>query len=85
MKHPCDGMTETQIAAFEQIATGQPANCQWPDIDALMSRGVIARGEDDIRRDAMGIYRIPSFFVPVPVHAAWCEWCNTTQIPGNGS
>ena len=75
MQHPCEGLTEIQIATFERIATNEPPYCKWPDIDTLMERGLIKRGTDETRRDAAGVYRIPSFFVPAPVHAAWCEWC----------
>lgn len=79
MQHPCEGMTELQIAAFERIASGEPPNCTWPEIDALMARGLIERGPNDTRRDAMGLYHIPSFLVPVPVHIAWCKFCDTTS------
>ena len=69
-------MTKVQIAAFEQIAINQPPQCGWKSVDALMKAGVIDRGEDDVRRDAMGIYRIPNYFVPWHVHMQWCEWCS---------
>lgn len=77
IQHPCHNMTKAQREAFEQIAINQTPQCKWPTIDALLKRGVIARGEDDVRRDAMGVYHIPSFFVPVNIHAQWCEWCST--------
>ncbi len=75
-KHPCAGMTPAQREAFEQIAIGQVPNCTWPMIDALSKAGVIERGADDIRRDAMGIYHIPNFYIPVPIRAQWREWCS---------
>lgn len=73
--HPCKGLTKSQREAFERVAIGQHPACQWPTIDALLEAGVIERGQDDTRRDAMGIYHIPSFFVPLPIHAQWCKWC----------
>jgi hypothetical protein len=77
--HPCKGMTKVQIAAFEQIAINQLPQCGWRSIDALLEAGVIERGKDDVRRDAMGIYNIPNFFVPTAVHAQWCAWCSEQQ------
>ena len=74
--HPCKGMTKVQIAAFERIAINQLPQCGWKSIDALLKAGVIDRGEDEVRRDAMGVYRIPNFFVPLGVHMQWCDWCS---------
>jgi hypothetical protein len=74
--HPCKGMTKVQIAAFEQIAINQPPQCGWKSIDALLKAGVIERGPDDVRRDAMGTYTIPNYYVPIHHHAQWCAWCS---------
>ena len=74
--HPCKDLTKTQREAFEQIAINQPPQCGWKSIDALLNAGVIERGEDDTRRDAMGVYHIPNFFVPLPIHMQWCAWCS---------
>lgn len=78
--HPCKGMTKAQTDAFERIAINAPPGCAWPTIDALLKAGVIERGEDDMRRDALGTYAIPNFFVPLPIHMQWCEWCS--EQPG---
>lgn len=75
-EHPCKDMTTAQRQAFEQIAINQNPFCKWPTIDALLKAGLIERGPPETRRDAMGIYEIPSFFVPLPIHAQWCEWCS---------
>lgn len=74
--HPCKGMTAAQIKAFERIAINAPPECTWSTIDALLKAGVIERGPSETRRDAMGAYTIPSFFVPVSVHHQWCVWCS---------
>lgn len=79
--HPCKGMTKPQIEAFERIAINQPPQCEWKSIDALLRAGVIERGANDVHRDAMGVYHIPNFYVPVPVHAQWCAWCSEQQAP----
>jgi len=74
--HPCKGMTRAQREAFERVAVNQMPACTWPTIDALLKAGVIERGEAETRRDAMGVYQIPSFRVPLAVHAQWCAWCS---------
>lgn len=81
-KHPCKGMTAAQRKAFELIAISQPPLCGKPTIDALLKAGLIERGEDEERRDAMGVYTIPSFFVPLPIHFQWCEWCSEQHAVG---
>lgn len=80
--HPCQGMTKAQREAFELIAINQNPRCKWPTIDALLKAGVIERGESEKRRDAVGAYEIPSFFVPLPIHMQWCEWAS--QQPETG-
>lgn len=80
--HPCKGMCAEQVAAFEQIAVGAVPQCLWPDLDALLAAGVIARGEDIPRRDSMGAYVSVHFYVPVSVHAQWCAWCAEQQPRG---
>lgn len=78
-EHPCKGMTADQREAFEQIAVNQIPNCTWPTIDALLKAGVIERGPSETRRDAMGVYHIPSFYVPIGIHARWCAWCSQQE------
>lgn len=74
--HPCKGMTKAQVAAFEAIAINEIPQNGWNSIDKLIERGVIERGPNETRRDAMGVYSIPSFFVPLPIHHQWCQWCS---------
>ena len=74
--HPCKGMTEHQIEVFERLAISQPVETRWETIDALIAKGVIVKGPSETRRDAMGIYTVPSYSVPLPVHAQWCQWCS---------
>lgn len=77
--HPCKGMTKAQRETFERIAINERPTCQWSTIEALLDAGVIERGEDDVRRDAMGIFKIPNFRVPIHVHAQWCAWCSEQE------
>lgn len=74
--HPCKGMSRKQREAFEQIAINQHPQDGWRSIDALLKAGVIEKVEGEKRRDAMGVYEIPRFNVPLSVHMQWCEWCS---------
>ncbi len=61
-EHPCKNLTNAQRRAFERIAIGQNPECRWSIIDVLLRAG--------------GIYEIPSFVVPIPIHMQWCQWCS---------
>ena len=74
--HQCKGMTKAQREAFERIATNQFPACSWETIAVLVNAGVVERGPNDTRRDAMGAYHIPSFYVPTAIHMQWCAWCS---------
>jgi hypothetical protein len=37
IKHPCEGMTRAQIAAFEAIAINRPPNCSKATIEKLLA------------------------------------------------
>jgi hypothetical protein len=74
--HPCKGMTRAQIEAFERIAINESPKCAWPTIEALLKKEVIAYGTSEVRKDAMGVYHIPQFHVPLHIHMQWCQWCS---------
>lgn len=79
--HPCKGMTKAQVAAFEQIAVNAVPQCTWGTLDALLKAGVVVRGTPEVRRDVMGVYEIPNFYVPLPLHMQWCAWCSEQYEP----
>lgn len=75
--HPCKGLSQASIEAFELIASGQrlpPANNQI--FKRLESLGLIARISDKLLHDRLGTYSIPQYEVPIGVHIQWCEWCS---------
>ena len=76
MDHPCKGMTKVQIATFEQLAVGCKPPAKKATWDALEARGVIERGPDMVRRDAIGQFNIPQWQVPIHIHMQWCGWCS---------
>jgi len=79
--HPCKGMTTAQIAAFERIAINQSPVCGMKTMDALLKRGVVVKSKDEWRRDAVGPYPVTTFYVPLPIHAQWCEWASEQPEP----
>lgn len=80
--HPCKGMTKGQRAAFERVAINQPPYASDRTLKALLDRGVVTRGEDKVVRDGLGEFRIPTYIVPLPIHAQWCEWCSEQPDTG---
>lgn len=81
-RHPCEGLSRAQREAFEAIAVNQPPAASQRTLDALLRRGLIVKGEDQTQRDALGFYKIPTYYVPLPIHRAWCEWCSeNVELP----
>ena len=75
--HPAKaaGCSPRQIEVFEQIAEGitnPPASKK--TLDALAKKGLI-----DVEWETVGwcsgAIKVPRWFVPIPVHIQWCEWC----------
>lgn len=75
--HPCKGMTNAQVRTFERIAISQPPAAAKRTMDVLLARGLIERGDDRIiARTLLGPVTVPTYFVPLPVHMQWCQWCS---------
>jgi hypothetical protein len=76
-EHPAiaAGCTKKQVEAFERIAVGDSGGHAPATLGALKNKGLI---EFEERRgsDALGgfSWRVP--FVPIPIHAQWCRWCD---------
>ena len=66
--------TKRQIEVFEQIAIGM-TNHPWKIIDALAAKGLV-RFEENKSRDALGSYSWQKPYVPIDIHAQWCDWCD---------
>jgi hypothetical protein len=84
-EHPAiiSGCTKAQIEAFERIAVNMPANAQQRTLDALSALGLIKYSERQ-GRDAFGSFVIRTPYVPVPIHMAWCEWCDENVADDTG-
>jgi hypothetical protein len=75
-KHPCAGMTQAQMRAFEALAVGMSPGCAPKTIKALLDRGVLVQSGQQNFRDGLGAYSVPIYDVPFAVHRQWCEWCS---------
>ena len=75
--HPAKRCTSNQRRTFEQIAIGNSAGHHPKTIKALLAKGLIERGDDYMfGGDRFGPIAIPTYYVPLPIHAEWCEWCS---------
>lgn len=84
-KHPARalGLTKRQVEVFEMIAIGNELpRCHPHILEKLERYGLIRRGPDRrLRSDTFGAVLVPSYFVPLPVHAQWCAWCDEKVSP----
>ena len=74
MKHPAAECTKAQREAFERIAINQPARCTQKTLNALMEKKLVEFTSDT----RIGRFEIAllHYYVPIPIHAQWCEWCS---------
>lgn len=75
--HPCAGLSRTQRAVFEQIATNNDAWHPPSTIRSLMRRGlIIVAGTRTIGGDLPWKVTLPAYAVPYDHHMQWCAWCS---------
>lgn len=70
---PHPGRTSAQRRALDAIGCGEPPRCSSKTLKALLDAGLIEETGVEIRRDALGSYRIPTYEMPIPVHMQWCS------------
>lgn len=66
------GRTPAQRKALDAIGCGEPPRRSAKTVAALFDAGLIVEVGTEVRRDALGEYRIPAYEMPTPVHIAWC-------------
>lgn len=64
-------LTPAQSRVFEQIAIGNDRGHNYRIINRLFAAGLIDREEV---RD--GYFHTWRYFVPLPLHMEWCQWCS---------
>ncbi|HEV2508619.1 hypothetical protein [Bosea sp. (in: a-proteobacteria)] len=82
--HPCAGLSKRAHEVFEQIAIGNDLAGHHPRIlDTLVFRALIERSEEQVAGPfANTTMTISRYCVPLPVHMAWCSWCNENAGDG---
>jgi hypothetical protein len=74
--HPAKGCSKAQREVFEQIATGVTNPfCATKILTVLEHKGLIAK-EWELLHDKFGDYRVPRWYVPIPIHMQFCNWCS---------
>lgn len=71
MPHP--GRTSAERRALDRIGCGEPPSCSPKTLRNLLDTGQIVDAGGEIRCDALGSYRVPSYAMPIPVHMQWCS------------
>ena len=77
MPHP--GRTSAERRALDAIGCGQPLGCAPKTLRALLDAGMIEDAGGQMRRDALGSYRVPFYEMTIPTHIAWCSAVATTN------
>jgi len=71
------GLPKRQSEVFEQIAIGNDGGHHPKVLQALLDKGLIERGEQQLGGwPPMTVYR---YWVPIPIHMEWCEWCSEIE------
>jgi hypothetical protein len=83
--HPCKGMTRAHRVAFEQIAISQRPMAGHKILKALREKGLIDYTNKVVGRDTLGAITVPEWFVPLHIHAQWCEWCSENVTDDDAS
>ena len=71
MPHP--GRTSAERKALDRIGCGEPPRCSPKTLRNLLDAGLIVDQGRETRRDALGVYTVPSYAMPLPVHYQWCS------------
>ena len=70
---PHPGRTSAERRALDKIGCGQPPGCSPKTLKALLDAGMIEDTGGQIRRDALGSYRVPFYEMTIPTHMQWCS------------
>lgn len=71
MPHP--GRTSAERRALDRVGCGELPSCSLKTLKALLDDGLLIEEGGEVRRDALGTYRVPSYAMPIPVHFQWCS------------
>lgn len=72
--NPCEGMSKSEVQAFERIAFGASPRCSEGTIRKLLDAGLIERHEVILAVDRLGPVLKYEYSVPIPIHFQWYEY-----------
>lgn len=58
---------------MDRIGCGQPPRCSPKTLRGLLDAGMIEDTGGQVRRDALGSYRVPFYEMTIPTHMQWCS------------
>ena len=70
---PHPGRTSAERRALDKIGCGQPPGCSPKTLGAMIAAGMIEDTGGQMRRDALGSYRVPFYEMTIPTHMQWCS------------
>lgn len=70
---PHPGRTSTERRALDRVGCGKSPGCSAKTLKALLDDGLLVDHGGEVRRDAFGLYKVPSYGMPIAVHFQWCS------------
>ncbi|MCJ2124049.1 hypothetical protein [Methylobacterium sp. J-077] len=71
LPHP--GRTSAERRALDRVGCGEPPGCSPKTLRRLLDDGLLIDQGGEVRRDALGPYRVPSYAMPLAIHYQWCS------------
>ena len=78
MLHP--GRTSAERCALDRVGCGEPPACSPKTLRRLIADGLLVDQGSEVRRDGLGLYTVPSYGMPIPVHFQWCSAVALTDV-----
>lgn len=74
-----EGLTDAQLAVFEQIALNQDAGHNPRTLQVLRDRGLIEA--EEVNMGGHPPMTVTRYHVPIHVHMRWCAWAGENVVP----
>lgn len=64
-------LSKKQKTVMNMVAIGLGSTCEQKTLDSLMKQGFLKQEEE-------------TYYMPLAVHRAWCQWCSEQREPSLG-
>lgn len=85
VENPCEGLSKSEVQAFERIAFNMPPQCSAKTIKKLLDAGLIERHQQVLAVDRLGPVVRYEYSVPIALHFQWCEYRSRPKSKGRRS